>query len=101
MTANFGGARDNILLSIAQSDREPNAFLHKNFQTYSYPHVSTMAKRKSERDPEELPDASDKGKRRDDNESDSDEVCDNSSYTLWHRMLTKSCVGHGHGERRL
>jgi hypothetical protein len=34
-----------------------------------------MAKRKSERDPEELPDASDKRKQNDDDESGSDEVC--------------------------
>ncbi|CAO2655035.1 Nn.00g117680.m01.CDS01 [Neocucurbitaria sp. VM-36] len=35
-----------------------------------------MAKRKSERDPEELPDASDKGKQKDDDESGSDEDMD-------------------------
>ena len=34
-----------------------------------------MVKRKPERDPEELPDASDKGKQKDDDESGSDEVC--------------------------
>jgi hypothetical protein len=34
-----------------------------------------MAKRKSERDPEELPDATDKRKQQDDDESGSDEVC--------------------------
>jgi hypothetical protein len=34
-----------------------------------------MAKRKSKADPEELPDAADKGKKQDDDDSGSDEVC--------------------------
>lgn len=34
-----------------------------------------MAKRKQERDPEELPDASDKRKQQDDDDSGSDEAC--------------------------
>jgi hypothetical protein len=37
---------------------------------------TTMAKRKSIVDPEELPDAADKGKQHDDDDSGSDEVCD-------------------------
>jgi protein BCP1 len=36
-----------------------------------------MAKRKSKADPEELPDAADKSKQQDDDDSGSDEVCDN------------------------
>jgi protein BCP1 len=38
--------------------------------------TATMAKRKSIVDPEELPDAADKGKQQDDDDSGSDEVCD-------------------------
>lgn len=41
----------------------------------------TMAKRKQQIDPEELPDASDKGKLKPTDESDSDEVCD-AGYLL-------------------
>jgi protein BCP1 len=38
-----------------------------------------MAKRKTKADPEELPDASDKGKQQNDDDSGSDEVCDTTS----------------------
>jgi protein BCP1 len=39
-----------------------------------------MAKRKSKADPEELPDAADKGKKQDDDDSGSDEVCDSRMH---------------------
>lgn len=41
--------------------------------------TATMAKRKTKADPEELPDAPDKGKKQDDDDSGSDEVCDSNS----------------------
>lgn len=42
----------------------------------------TMAKRKSERDPEDLPDASDKRMQQDGDDSGSDEVCASVNYAL-------------------
>jgi hypothetical protein len=42
--------------------------------------TAAMAKRKSKADPEELPDAADKGKKQDDDSSGSDEVCDSRMH---------------------
>lgn len=53
-------------------------------------HIHTMAKRKSERDPEDLPDAPDKGKQKNEADSDSDEVCDTSTQSPMRRKLTET-----------
>lgn len=52
--------------------------------------IHTMAKRKSERDPEDLPDAPDKGKQKNEADSDSDEVCDTSTQSPMRRKLTET-----------
>lgn len=50
-----------------------------------------MAKRKSERDPEELPDASEKRPQQDDDDSGSDEVCASFNFALLCSQLTAVC----------
>ena len=85
--ANFGGAQNFAIDSVADAARKSrrsnspliSAQLVANLYTAHSEHP--MAKRKSERDPEDLPDAPEKRTQQDGDDSGSDEVCASVDYS--------------------
>lgn len=80
--ANFGGAQNFAIDRSRRCKREsrvllnsPLVLIHLGDKPVSQIPRHKMAKRKSERDPEDLPDASDKRTQQDGDDSGSDEVC--------------------------